>query len=261
MPQMAIATGSADPFECLLLKIGLDRRRDHRAGAATGASLLSCGENSAGHQAERRRRRRHTALYTHLDKLSKYDVVMLPCEGTPSTNRRGRAAQNIVQYLNAGGRLFTTHYSYDWLTYTNSPFEPSASADAGNAGASSDHVQPTTRHPGHARHAASPRASPSPVAGQRDAPMPTGQFDDRRSAPRHRPASITMYAQRWMYRRRRQQGACSTDVQHAARRAHRRHGRSRNIAAASCSATSTSRPSEVATPARHRSRAPARRRR
>jgi hypothetical protein len=127
IPHMAIATGDADPLECLFIKLGISpteitvptaggRIHFFRGSDKPGLNLTG-GAPSA------------TALYSSLDELLKYDVVLLPCEGnefdkskaggmTLSPNPRDL----LVQYLNMGGRLFTTHYSYDWLTYAMSPY-------------------------------------------------------------------------------------------------------------------------------------------
>ena len=51
--------------------------------------------------------------------LLRYDVVMLPCEGGEFDQSAGTA--NIANYVNAGGRVFTTHYSYDWWHYDGQP--------------------------------------------------------------------------------------------------------------------------------------------
>jgi hypothetical protein len=66
-------------------------------------------------------------LYSDLNKLKTYDVVMLPCEGNPNlTNKSDPQLQNIVDYTTAGGRIFVTHYSYAWLQRlaNNSPNPP-----------------------------------------------------------------------------------------------------------------------------------------
>ena len=127
MPKMAIATGSADPFECLLLKIGIDPAEiqpdsaNKRIAFFTGAHSPGTTMSGAGDG---------TTLYPSLAKLMTYDIVMLPCEGGEfdqstdgndaplATDPRGL----IAQYVNMGGRLFSTHFSYDWLTYAGSPF-------------------------------------------------------------------------------------------------------------------------------------------
>ena len=127
IPAMAIASGDADPFECLLLKIGLDKDeitaptgsgRVHFYKATNKPGLdLSPSAPSA------------KELYKSLDDLKKYDVVLLPCEGGEFDKSK---IKDVVldpnplplfeQYVNAGGRVFATHYSYAWLTYANSPF-------------------------------------------------------------------------------------------------------------------------------------------
>jgi hypothetical protein len=108
IPHMAIASGDSDPFECLLLKAGIDAAEikppgngaridyyrfngvDHVLGAPAGATLTSS-----------------------LTKLKEYDVVLLPCEG--AENAHNSDAPNLVSYADVGGRIFTTHYGYVWL--------------------------------------------------------------------------------------------------------------------------------------------------
>jgi hypothetical protein len=157
MPQIAIVTGHYDPFECLLLKIGIS---PNEFGSITNVNV----SNSSS-------RRVHffqspdypgTYLYkTYGDQLTgdklwdanpsilpNYDVILLPCEGAPfdkMANAHPMAAQgpypapavgtkgvpttvntppgavnpyaNMIAYANAGGRIFATHYSYVWLEY------------------------------------------------------------------------------------------------------------------------------------------------
>lgn len=117
IPKMAIATGDADPFECLLLKIGIDPAEftepngDGRVHywAANGIPMSKNTPDPNDAQ---------DGLWTSADKLKKYDVVMLPCEGGPTLNNKDTndPLKNVVSYVNAGGRIFVTHYSYVWLT-------------------------------------------------------------------------------------------------------------------------------------------------
>ncbi len=116
MPKMAIATGSADPFECLLLKLGIDPAEIQPTGMNTRIEFFT-GANSAGTTMSGAQSA--TTITTSLTNLLKYDLVILPCEGDEYTQM---GTDNIASYVNMGGRLFTTHYSYDWLTYSNSPF-------------------------------------------------------------------------------------------------------------------------------------------
>src|SRR5262249_12326019 len=59
-------------------------------------------------------------LTTSADALQRYDMVVFECEGGEVMKAAG-AQQNVLQYANAGGRLFFTHYSYTWL-YNVMPF-------------------------------------------------------------------------------------------------------------------------------------------
>ena len=126
MPKMAIATGKADPFECLLRKIGI---ADSEITLPTGNGRVHFyhlnGKNMqpAAPQADDAT----NGLYSSLDKLKTYDVVMLPCEGGPTLDNKSDAQlKNIVDYTTAGGRIFTTHFSYTWLTKltSNEPAPP-----------------------------------------------------------------------------------------------------------------------------------------
>ena len=113
IPKMAIATGSADPFECLLLKTGLDPAeitaptgsgRVHFYRGQGGTSLSGAPTSSQ--------------LWGSLDTLKQYDVVMLPCEGTANTDsptKTDTGKRNVLDYTNLGGRVFATHYSYNWV--------------------------------------------------------------------------------------------------------------------------------------------------
>jgi hypothetical protein len=125
MPKMAIATGSADPFECLLRKIGIadgEITRPSENGRVHFYRLNGANMTPAVPQANDAM----NGLYSNLDKLKTYDVVMLPCEGNPNlANKSDPQLANMVQYTAAGGRVFATHYSYAWLQrLTNNEPQP-----------------------------------------------------------------------------------------------------------------------------------------
>ncbi len=123
IPKIGIATGSLDPMECLLLKIGIDpneiaepgqgKRVDFYKAAHSPGTTISTNTPSGADLTK--------GLYMDLKKLMDYDVVILPCEGS-EYDQGAVGRSNIVEYLNAGGRVFGTHYSYSWFTYSNSPF-------------------------------------------------------------------------------------------------------------------------------------------
>jgi hypothetical protein len=136
IPKMAISTGSADPFECLLLKMGIgaemkeagqggrvDYYAQYESGFLNGTPISSSTPHG-------------TQLFDSLQTLEGYDIVILPCEGDAYT-QASPAPQNIVDYTNDGGRLFTTHYGYQWLGtgYGFAPFPNTAdwSVEGGTA--------------------------------------------------------------------------------------------------------------------------------
>ena len=120
MPQMAIASGDSDPFECLLLKMGIDpveftRDTDPTPGRvhyyqSTGVDMNPGSPNAA-------------TLWNDEAKMKEHDIIMLPCEGDPiaKPDLDGGISPkgNLLAYANAGGRVFTTHYGYVWLAGTS----------------------------------------------------------------------------------------------------------------------------------------------
>jgi hypothetical protein len=78
IPHIALATGAVDPLECVLLKMGLDpaefttpdqggRIHVYRSNGAQMSNPTPDGP----------------ALWSSLDTLKQYDIVLLPCEGQP----------------------------------------------------------------------------------------------------------------------------------------------------------------------------------
>ncbi|MHB8875040.1 MAG: hypothetical protein ACYC8T_15250 [Myxococcaceae bacterium] len=116
IPLMALATGSADPFECLLRKIGLaDSEFTLPSGSGRVHYYRQNGKNMSPPAPG------GSTLYSDLNVLKKYDVVMLPCEGGEYAKPQP-ATQNVIDYANAGGRVFATHFSYVWVEGAQAPF-------------------------------------------------------------------------------------------------------------------------------------------
>ncbi len=51
-------------------------------------------------------------------------MVLFPCQSNQTT-RTAAVQQNLINYANAGGRVFATHFSYVWL-YNDAPFSSTA---------------------------------------------------------------------------------------------------------------------------------------
>ena len=66
-----------------------------------------------------------SALTGSLDTLESYDLVIFACVGGEH-DQLPASQQNLIDYTSAGGRVYSTHYSYVWL-FDDPPFEETAS--------------------------------------------------------------------------------------------------------------------------------------
>ena len=126
MPQIAIATGGCDPFECLLLKIGIDPSEFTDDGGpgrmhvyqGTGGSGLSASTPSAA------------SLWAS-KTLASYDLVINACEcGEQPGEKPQSSIDNLVAFANGGGRVFNTHYHYYWIDPTKMTSQPAVSTNS-----------------------------------------------------------------------------------------------------------------------------------
>jgi hypothetical protein len=133
MPNIAVSTGGADTLECLLARMGIDEavftgsptgQGVHvfqgtaypNGGAATGAYAAPGSPSSSA------------ALWDSEADLSRYDIVMLSCEGMPTAGVDAATATRMAQYINAGGRVFAEHYHYAFFVSNNSTKTPKGTA-------------------------------------------------------------------------------------------------------------------------------------
>ena len=116
IPLIAIATGSADGVECVLHDMGIaDSEFTDDTGTTNpgGRIHLYQGTGSGG---------AFISPSTPLDstltgdssKLNSYDMAMFPCQGGPYVQST-TALSNMLNFANAGGRIFGSHFSYVWL--------------------------------------------------------------------------------------------------------------------------------------------------
>jgi hypothetical protein len=127
IPRIAFVSGSADPFECVLLKMGLDADGTGEfAGPVDASGALRAqrvhwynSTKSAGYDLSATAGGPGASagdLLGSASRLADYDAVILACEGGEYTSR-GTQYANLVDYANGGGRVFMTHFSYVWLQY------------------------------------------------------------------------------------------------------------------------------------------------
>jgi hypothetical protein len=131
IPLMAFSTGAVDALECVLRKIGVDDseftapgvggRINLYEGLTDPVSTAAGGAIATGSPSE-------TQLWGTQAELNQYDVVFFPCQADQATTRTAAEQQNVIDYANAGGRIFATHFSYVWL-FNDAPFSGTAAWD------------------------------------------------------------------------------------------------------------------------------------
>ncbi len=125
IPLTAIVTGSVDATECALRKIGINDSEftNPPAQGGTGRINFYLGAGSPGAQINPT-----TPSETQLEgtqaSINQYDLVMFACQGS-QYDQKANVQQNLIDYANAGGRIFATHYAYVWLD-NDAPFSNTA---------------------------------------------------------------------------------------------------------------------------------------
>ncbi len=110
IPLMAFSTGEVDTLHCVLRKIGIDDTEfTNPSGAGrvhfyqdTGA-IIDATTPAA------------SALYGNAAELAKYDLALFECVGVQDPKATADQTR-VINFANAGGRVFATHFSYVWLT-------------------------------------------------------------------------------------------------------------------------------------------------
>jgi hypothetical protein len=117
LPKIAVSTGDVDAMECVLRGMGIAQSEftvPSGAGRihmyrANGARMGSSGNNMSVND---------EVLYGSQDTLNAYDMVVFDCEGEGHAVRALDDRTRILSYADAGGRVFASHWSYEWLDNT-----------------------------------------------------------------------------------------------------------------------------------------------
>ena len=142
LPKIAVSTGQVDAMECVLRGIGFaDSEFSLKSGSGrvhmywangtsmpsatctgtyrSGATDLSCANNSnegcRSLKSGCKWNNADTALYASQSALNAYDMVVFDCEGSGHYVRPAAERARLLSYADAGGRVFASHWSYEWL--------------------------------------------------------------------------------------------------------------------------------------------------
>jgi hypothetical protein len=119
IPLIAVATGQADQTECVLWKMGIDPSEFTMPGGGGRVQFYVANGSDLGAATPPA-----SQLWGSPQTLATYDMVVLPCVGM-ATTELATNQQNLINYTNAGGRVFATHYSYGWMNNI-APFSQAA---------------------------------------------------------------------------------------------------------------------------------------
>lgn len=139
IPMIAISTGSVDGVECVLRDMGIaDTEFTDDNGTVNPGGHIHLYQGGGAFITLTSPP--ETALTQNAATLNGYDMVMFPCNGGPVVKSTS-ALTNMLNFANAGGRIFATHYSYDWLdpqTPYDAPFSGVANWDPQQPGYDQD---------------------------------------------------------------------------------------------------------------------------
>jgi len=124
IPQMAISTGGADALECLFRKLGID---DTEFTGDTGAGRVHMYSNTqangegadqfqAGFPGGAGNFPDSQTLWSNVDKMKGYDILILSCEGAQHPETKSQAHMDALKaYADFGGRVFMSHWHNIWI--------------------------------------------------------------------------------------------------------------------------------------------------
>jgi hypothetical protein len=133
LPRLAITTGGADSLECLPLRMGVDPAEFTTEAGAGRIHLYAGGDSAPVDPVDVSTKAfdathggaaltRASTLWSDLTRLQTYDLVLMSCEGTENSADKPDAARSAMyEYESLGGRVFATHFHYQWFSLGPSP--------------------------------------------------------------------------------------------------------------------------------------------
>jgi hypothetical protein len=135
MPKIALTTGGSDAIECFLREIGI-ADSEFTTDAGTGRVNLYVGGDKAMGKGQGTNSFSATlggaafpdaqTLWSNVDKLLGYDILMHSCEGGQYPDAKKPYINNIKKYADSGGRIFNDHLHFYWLRSGPSPWPTTA---------------------------------------------------------------------------------------------------------------------------------------
>jgi hypothetical protein len=128
IPLIAITTGAADTLECLPRRLGIEDAEFTTAGGSgrihlyEGGSYLTAGSARAtkafaSQLNDGMEMASAEDLWASLDSLSKYDILLLSCEGDPNDDKKSMTSREAMyEYASSGGRVLASHLHHFWFS-------------------------------------------------------------------------------------------------------------------------------------------------
>ncbi len=148
LPRIAILTGGYDPVECALVDFGVDQSEFTNPGGGGYINFYSSTVETPGSGppfsgatiSDNQPQQDQGALFATTGAgdggtqpmINNYDMVILECQGGPTTQLQAQEAQ-LATYLAAGGRVFGSDFIYDWFA-DNPALQGAADWDGNNCG-------------------------------------------------------------------------------------------------------------------------------
>jgi hypothetical protein len=209
LPRIAISTGRVDAMECVFEKMGVSAAEFALPGNAASAPERVHMYQSNGAVMGAPGAPQSTpdsVLHSSLARMSEYDMVVFDCEGAPVAHSASNP--NIREYVNRGGRLFASHFSYQWLLNNgNASYDPDSPEDTGLSSAATwtTSAEPTT---GTGLVSIDrPRANPTKIENFADwlinesaATLNAGRYEFDITEPRDLASSVGTGSEEFVYR-------------------------------------------------------------
>ncbi|MEI9950579.1 MAG: hypothetical protein WDO74_16785 [Pseudomonadota bacterium] len=137
IPLMAMVTGRRDSLECVLRKMGIDGTEfTNPSGGGRVQFYLGTGNTDTNGDYGQKidaNTPKQSALFatdatTTRPVINNYDMTILACQGQEFAQKPADLS-SLRSYAASGGRVFTTHYSYSWLTKNDANTAQAGKAD------------------------------------------------------------------------------------------------------------------------------------